>query len=311
MNIFSRFFGRKKNAAGIGQPEVDDPGLQDPRVPKAISALMAHVTLSPDMKTVKGSGSEGPVMAAVNLFKELHDVHPQSPNLHFAWAASLQVALQGETAATVLAACVQSHPDFWLAKATQKQNALVNWNPFFLPEFIPQSGTQVHPVINRVVSTNVLLATRQGILPRAVIFLRDGSDEFAVSKLSSCKIEFITTVSEVTNPQVVAINGRIHDDPTNPFQCEIIQCPIRRFGEEERFPYELFVRQPTYDFVMLDRGGRVKYTRHMTPSGRMKAVHARLAQMLDTMEGPKLSTSEVISAIRRHQSTFDPKKIVY
>lgn len=311
MNIFSRLFGRKQNAARIGQPEGDDPGLQDPRVPKAISALMANVTLSRGTYTVEGTGSEGPVMATANLFKELHEAYPQSPNLHFAWAASLQVALQGETAANVLAACVQSHPGFWLAKVTQKQNALVNWNPFFLPSFSPQPGTQVHPVINQTVSANILLATRQGILPRAVIFLRDASDEFAVLKLSSCKIEFVTTISEITNPQVVAINGRIHDDPTNPFQCEIVMCPIYPFGDKERLPYELFVRQPMYDFVILDGTGRVKYIRHITPSGRMKAAHARLAQMLDTMEGLELSTNEVLSAIRRHQSIFDPKKIAY
>jgi hypothetical protein len=219
--------------------------------------------------------------------------------------------LQGKTAADVLAECVQSHPGFWLAKATQKQGALYNWNPFFLPEFSPDLGVQVHPVIHRMVSTNVLLATRQGTLPRAAIFLRDRNGEFAVSKLSSCKIEFVTTISEIKSPQVVAINGRIHDDPTNPYQCEIAQCPIGPFGEKDRLPYELFVRQPTYDFVVLDGSGRVKYIRNMTPSGRMKAVHARLAQILDTTEGPKLSTSEVLTAIRRHQSVFDPKKITY
>ena len=311
MSIFSRLFGRKQGPGQTGQSEVDDQGLQDPRVPEAAAALMANVTLSPEMNSVKGTGSTGPVMAAANLFKALHEAYPQSPNLHFAWAASLQVALQGETAANVLAACVQSHPGFWLAQATQKQNALVNWNPFFLPEFSPQSGAQVHPVIHRMVATNVLLATRQGILPRAVIFLRDGSNEFAVSRLNSCKMEFVTTVSEIKTPQVIAINGRIHDDPTNPYQCEIVQCPIGPFGEKGRLPYELFVRQTTYDFVVLDGAGRVKYLRRMTPSGRMKAVHQRLAQMFDTTDGPKLSVSDVLGAIRRHQSILDPKKLAY
>jgi hypothetical protein len=311
MNIFSKLFGRKQSEARNGQSEVDDEGLKDPRVPKAISALMANVTLSPDANRVEGTGSDGPVMVAANLFKALHEAYPQSPNLHFAWAASLQVALQGEAAANVLSECVQSHPDFWLAKATQKQSAIFNWNPFFLPEFSPISGAQVHPMIHRMVSTNVLLATRQGILPRAVIFLRDGSDEFAVSKLSSCKIEFVITISKIKTPQVVAINGRIHDEPTNPFQCEITMCPIRPFGEKERLPTELFIRQHTYDFVILDGAGRVKYFRHITPSTRMKAVHKKLVKMLDTMEGPKLSINDVLNAISRHQSVFDPKKIAY
>lgn len=303
--------GRKQSGGRTGQSEGDDQGLQDPRVLKAIEALMANVTFNEVGVAVAGTGSDSRVMAAANLFKELHEAYPQSAYLHFARAASLQVAMQGETAVNVLAACVQSHPDFWLAQAIQKQNALMNWNPFFLPEFSLQSGAQVHPVIHRKVVTNVLLATRQGIVPRAVIFLRDGGDELAVSKLSSCEIKFVTTISEIKTPQVVAINGRIYDDPAKPYQCEVIQCPIRPFGDKERLPYELFVRQDMYDFVVLDGAGRVKYFRHMTPSGRMKAVHQRLAQMLDTTEGPKISTNDVLSAIRRHQSIFDPKKITY
>jgi hypothetical protein len=309
MNVFSRLFGRESSEAGAGQSEAGEhPGLQDPRVSEAVSAVMANVTLTPGMHRVDGAGVS---TAAATVFEELLEAYPDSPELRFAWAAALQVAMQGETAAKVLEACVQSHPNFWLAQATLKQNALLTWNPFFLPEFSPESGAQVHPVIDRIVSTNVLLATRQGILPRAVIFLRDAGGEFAVSKLSSCKIEFVTTISEITHPQVVAINGRIHDDPANPFQCEVLQCPIRPFGSKERFPYELLVRQSTYDFVVLDAAGRAKHIRHMSPSARMKAAHARLAHMFDTTEGPELSLDELAGAIRRHQSIFDPKKIAY
>lgn len=286
-------------------------GLDDPRVSEAVSALMSNVTLSPEMNRVEGTGSEGPVIQSSILLKQLHEAYPDSAELHFAWAAALQVALQGETAAKVLEDCVREHPNFWFAKATQRQNALQTWNPFFLPEFIPKLGSQVHPVIHRIVSTNILLATRQGVLPRAVVFLRDASGEFAPSKLASCKIEFVTTISEVKTPQVVAINGRIHDDPSNPYQCEITQCPIRPFGNKERLPYELFIRQATYDFVVLDSAGRVKYIRQMKPSSRMKTAHARLVKMLETTDGPELSTNEILGAIRRHQSIFDPKKVAY
>jgi hypothetical protein len=43
----------------------------------------------------------------------------------------------------------------------------------------------------------------------------------------------------------------------------------------------------------------------------MKAAHKTVAEMLEKIEGPKLSTDELVSAIKRYQATVDPKKITY
>ncbi len=311
MNLLERLFGIHK-AAGTGQLETDhDPAMQDPRIEKAIAALMENVHLLPEGRRVDGTGSEGPVMAAANLFKTLHDAHPGSALLHYSWAAALQVALQGETAAMMLDQCVENHPTFWLAAETRRQHALLNWNPFFLPELDPTSRSVVHPVIEWTVSTNVLLATRQDLAPRAVVFLRDRANELPPSTLDGCRMEFVTTISEVTDPQVVAINGRIHDDPSNPYQCEVLFCPVLPFGHPERLPWELLARQAWFDFVVLDGGGRIKWARRIEVSSRSREAHAKLAEILETTEGPEISNTTLTNAIERHQAKFDPAKIQY
>ncbi len=308
----------EKSTAALNAPSPQDARasgaateLQDPRVPVAISAVMANVSLSSGPPAVAGTGPDGPAKAAADLFKDLHQAYPQSPILHYAWAASLQVASQSDLGATILAACVESHPGFWLAGATQKQGALAGWNPFFLPEFDRRAGSLVHPLIQETVTTSALLVTRQGLMPHAVIFLRDAADELTISTLSSRQIELITTISSVTDPQVVAIDGKIEDAPAEPFRFEILQCPVRPFGDRDRLPCELLARQPTLDIAVLDATGRVKYIRNITPSAHMKPANTALARLLDTTEGPELSAEEVLDAFKRHQATSDPATIAY
>lgn len=306
MGLFAWFQGL------FGKPAVEEhPALDDPRVRKAIAALMKNVTLSVHMNKVEGTGADGPVIQAAKKFKALAQEFDDCPELSFAYAAALQVAMQGKTAEKVLAKCVEEHPDFWLAQATLEQKALQSWNLFYLPEFDSDSSEAVHPVINQTVSKTVLLATRRGVVPRAVLFLRDAGDEFPKAKLKSCKMEFLTTISTIKNPQVVAINGKIHDNPDDPFNCEANQCPLRNFGDRERLPYELLSRQDTFDFVILDRSGNVKHAREVTPSRKMQAAHAKLAEMLEATDGPKLSIPEILNAINRHQATLDPKTMKY
>lgn len=306
MGLFAWFRGL------FGQSQVaEHPALDDPRVHKAIATLMKNVTLTAQMNKVEGTGADGPVMQAAKKFKALYQEYDDCPELCYAYAAALQVALQGKTAEKVLAKCVEDHPDFWLAEATLEQKALQTWNLFYLPEFDPDSSEVVHPVINRIVTRSVLLATRRGVVPHAVLFLRDAGDEFPKAKLKSCKMEFLTTISAIKNPQVVAINGKIHDNPADPFNCEATQCPLRPFGDRERLPYELLARQDTFDFVILDSSGEIKHMREVTPSRRMKAAHATLVEMLEATDGPGLSTPEVLNAINRHQATLDPKTMKY
>jgi hypothetical protein len=289
----------------------DQPRLDDPELRQAIQSLTSYISLSPGFHAVKGAGSEGEVMVAVEQFKRLHERYSGCYELHYAYAAALQVAAQGKSAEDVLTKCVKGHPGEWLARETLKQKALYSWNPFFQPEFSSAEGAKVHPLINDFVKTVVLVPTRKQLVPRAVLFLRDGANELPTTKLRACKMEFMTTISQVTNPQVIAINCRIYDDPNNPFQCEEVGCPLRPFGSAKRLAFELLARQDTFEFVVLDEAGIVKHVRRITPSARMQAVHARLARILETNEAPDPSMSDVVAAIRRHQSILDPRQILY
>ena len=289
----------------------DESGLQDPRLAQAIAALMANVTISPEGHAIDGAGAAGPIMDAVYLFSELHDAYPFSKYLHYAWAAALSVAVQGKTADAALTACIQSHPGFWLAQATKTQKALISWNPFYLPECTPLPGMPVHPFIEHVATGQVLMAIRQGVVPRAAIFLRDDDDDLDVATFTACPAAFTTLISAISNPQVVAIYGRLEDDPVDPYLIDLLQCPLRPFGAPARLPYELFIRQTSFEVVVLDGAGVVKSLRTITPSSRMKATHARLAQMFETTSGPKLSAAEISKAVKRHQDKYPLGSIEY
>lgn len=304
---------RRKSGAGettTAGPLLNAPA-DDNRVTQAIHSLTAHVKLRGETAIVEGTGADGPVMQAARQFEALCGGYPDNPAIHYAYAAALQTALQGAAAGQVLEQCVAAHPEFWPARITLHSGSLASWNPFLFPEFDPTARGRVHSAIHELVSTNILLTTREGLLPRATLFLRDAGGDFSASVLEKCKIEFTTTISPIRSPQVVAINGRIHDDPADPYQLEVTQCPFRPRTNRDRFVYELFVRQGPFDFVVLDRTGDVKYVRRISPAPRMEAAHRKLIGMFQKEEGTDLGLFDVMDAISRHQGKVDPRKLRY
>jgi DNA-directed RNA polymerase subunit RPC12/RpoP len=298
-----------RSAAGVTTSE--NRPIDDLRIARAIESVMGHIKVSQGLVEVVGIGSTGPLMRAVELFRELHEDYPGNASLHYAYAAALQVAGQGATALTVLRKCVETHPGFWIADLTLRRNSLAGWIPFLLPEFSPTIKAPVHAVIHETVRTNILLPVRRRLLPESVLFFRDTCDELDAGKLDKCKAEFMTTISEVTDPQIVAINGRLHDGPDNPYQLEVTQCPFVPLTTRERLVYELFVRQDSFDLVILDTVGKIKHVRRITPSVRMKSAHDKLMRMFDLTEGRELSTQEIITAMRKHQLVCNPGSITY
>ena len=293
-----------KSLFGFGSAGVDDPA-----VAKLADALAAEVTISKRGFTEMNIRESTRAMA--EEFGELHRKHPGDPKLHYAYAAALQLNLLGKTAGEVLSECVKAHPQFWIAALTLTREGFPVWNPFLCPEFEPGKTPVVHEAIDGMLTKALLLPTRCGVLPRAAIFHRDAADELSVSDLQTCKIEVATTISPVTDPRVVAINARIHDDPGNPFGTEMLACPFTKSTDPSRFAYELFARQDDFDIVIVDPRGKVKYTRRMTPSSRMQAVHGRLATMFDQDEGRENSRSDVRRALERHTATVDLSAIAY
>ena len=283
------------------------PDLNDPSITKPIEALASQVRLSsPGTYEFLRNASTAALAEDIGA---LHRQYTRSAELHYAYAAALQLNLQGETADKVLAECAKAHPTFWIADLTMRRNSLFTWNPLTCPKFDPVEGSAVHGSINSILSKALLLTTRKGVIPRAVVFQRD--DGFEVSALHSCRIDFLTTISPVSDPQVVAINACIWDNPSDPYRTEVLACPFAEWHNAQRFSYELLVRQKDFDFVIVDRDGRVKYSRVITPSDRMKAAHSKLVQMFDESEGREISESTHVQAVRKHTSQTNPNAIVY
>ena len=285
------------------------PNLDDPSIASTMNALAVEVRIVRP-GTHEFRRTERTVALAEHI-GDLHRKYPASPELHYAYAAALQLNLLGEQADKTLRECATAHPGFWIANLTARRNSLFAWNPFLTPEFAPSVGGLVHDAISSVLTKTLLLVTRRGPLPRAVVFHRDGADEFEVAALRDCKIDFITLVSPVKDPQVVAINACIWDNPSNPYRTEALACPFLPWPEQRRFAYELFARQDQFDFVIVDRSGRLKYHRVMTPSGRMKAAHGQLVRMFDADGGREIPESECVQALRRHTSLVDASTLEY
>jgi hypothetical protein len=285
----------------------DSKAAQDQRLAKAVLALMQHVTveLVGNIISHRGDSSpNAPLWEVLREFGAIHKADPKNPVLHYAYAAAMASAMQYKTAEDILLEIDHEHPEFWLADVT-----LRNWEPwntvFLLPAFGPTDAA-VDRRIDLWVKTAVVLSTCRGVLPRSVIFVRRESvfGSVELSTLKSSRIEFITVISKVNDPQVVAIYFRLHDDPVRPLQYEMLAVPFH--GRRERFAYEVFVRQQTFDFVVLDAGGRIVHVREVTPSRRMEAAHRTLVEMFNRVE----TTEEVDSqrqqvALLRHQSTID------
>ena len=295
-------------ALTVGQTVIGiSPDLNAPNITRPIEALASLVTIA-SPGTYQFSRNDATKALAEDI-GTLHRQYPCSPELHYAYAVALQLNLMGETANKVMAECAKAHPTFWIADLTMRRNSLFTWNPLTCPQFAPVVGNAVHDSINRILSKALLLTTRRGIIPRAVVFQRD--DGFDTSALPSCKMDFITTVSPVRDPQVIAINACIWDNPSDPYRTEVLACPFEKRDSETRFRYELFARQKDFDFVIVDRAGRIKYTRSITPSNRMKAVNDQLARMFDTSEGREIPESMFMGALRQHTTMVNPNTIIY
>ena len=287
------------------------PSLNDHRLQAVVGELVGCVKIqSLDFKSVAGFGDVNAISKHLDTLQELTLAYPGDPMPLFLTACAQQIFGQGRTAEEQLAKCCEAFPWFWQATLIQRRRWILQANPFMLPSFNPGTET-IHDAINGVLQTNLIILCRVRCLPEAVFFLKDSGGEFDASVLEDVRIEYATTVSSVTSPQVIAINGRIHDNPNNPYQLEVMSCPFRPLTNAERITYEFFTRQPYFYAVITDRRGGVLTERKIPVKGRMAAAHETLARRFETDSGTELSASDVMRAMQRHQSVTNPQTIHY
>jgi hypothetical protein len=297
----SRWFKRSSGKASSNERFGDD----DPRLTELTSSFMKHITIAEKI-SIQGAGSDGPLIKIAWEFEKLHKADPGNPKLHYCYAEAMAAALQQKTETQTLNDLLRRHPHFWIAAVTLRHGPASGI--FILPEFDVKT-IFVHPRINREVKQAVIIATRSGVLPRAVLFFRDANNELAQVALNNCRMDLTTVVDARTEPKIAAVYGRIFDHPQHPLQFECFNFP---FDVSARFALELFSRQNVFEFVILDPVGQIKHHRTITPSARMCAAHAELARLFDIFpESKKLDLGTCEIAMKRYKSTINLKDVAY
>jgi hypothetical protein len=258
-------------------------------------------------------------MEAARAFEKAHQLLPEDPALHFAWASALHLAMQYQTAEEEMRRLAAASPQFLLARF-----ALDGWahwqSPFLAPEW-SSMVTRGLSVIAPGLQTTVLLPVIDGISPRAALFLRDRQGDFQnVNVLNAAKIDLTTVISTINKPQVVAVYACIWDDPNNPYRLEAVDFPLRHRGHIVRRTYEYLCLQEDIDFAVIDANDRVLLNRRIPMPGRMREVNQQLLEILRESEGSDIPVGEAYSrwyetvgrpAIKAHQGMLRPADVRY
>jgi hypothetical protein len=279
-------------------------------ISEALAIIETHVQIERGMFVVVSTGSEGQVMDAAHKLQAAHNLCPEEAVIHYALASGLHLAVQFESAEREMKACAQSHPDFPLA-----QLALQNWqgwrSPFILPKWEMESKA-VPQSISKSVLVSTILSVRDGLLPRAAIFLRDSAGDFQdLPALKAAKITLATIISPVSNPQLIGVYAKIYDNPSSPYDVECLESPFRVRGHPTRSTFETLCLQNEIDFVVIDRQDRILLNKRFPIPARMQEANRQVFKMLSGSEGRDISPQELMQAIMNHQAQFVVSSVRY
>jgi hypothetical protein len=258
---------------------------------------------------IKYGGDASQSMRAAEILEQAYRLQSDHPWLHYAWASALHLAMQYKTAREEMERLLAAHPSFYWAKFSL--NGWDHWDGLFtLPPWYP-GITTVHQAISAEVKRGYVMGTRQGLQPRATLFLRDASGDFqGLSTLDSTRID-ITTVLSDAEPLLAVVYARIWDNPANPYQVEALGLPLYPRGSKLRCKYEYLCLQEEIDFAIINNQDRILLNRRLSITNRMKKVHADLFDRLSTSPGREYSDMELISAVRAFQDRFALSDVRY
>jgi hypothetical protein len=285
-------------------------------VTDALAILESHVQVQQiaggTFVLVDGSGSEGLVMEAAQKLDAAHKLHPNQPVLHYAYISALILASQNLSAKSEMSVLASSNEDFVLARW-----AIAGWNKFCVkPLFIaPPWGpetTSVPSAIASEVKTCAILATRDGVVPRATLFFRYSNGAFADPKaLRAARIEITAVLDEDTRPPVCGIFIRVWDDPSNALNTEALNLPLSLRGDWNRRIYEYLCFQEGIDFAIFDRGNRIILNRRLPIPPRMRKALDQLVVLLDREDGHEPNLTEFQAVLASHQRKFHAAALSY
>ena len=277
---------------------------------EALQIIEANVVVGSQVITVKSEGAEGEVIEGARKLEQAHELMPNDPVLHYAWASALHLAAQFKTAEEEMRRLVEANPQFLLGRC-----AIQGWgrwkSHFMLPPW-GASTTVVHPAISAKVKHLILLGVRDGLMPRATLFVRVGAGEIQNPRvLLAAKIDITSMISPITNPQLMAICARIWENPKVPWEIEDLDTPLWPRGDYNRRKYEFLCAQRDIDLAIIDSRDSIVMNKRLPMPNRMQQVNAELVKLLDASEGSDISTAELITAIKAHQSRVAPSDVQY
>lgn len=287
--------------AGPTEPDIDA------LIAEAITIAEEHV--EPGAQVHFG-GSDSPVMGAADRLRQALELRPEDPYLHYALASALASAFQFATAREEMDRLVAAHPDFLPARF-----AVAGWEKwislFELPSWT-EATTSPDPFILGLVQRALLVATRDGLVPRATLFFRDAGGDLAPAAVREASIDLATVVSPyATVPQLVALYARVNDNPSDPYVIEQLGFPHAPRGERARTAYELLGTQEDLDIAVLSASGEVVHNRRVHIPPQMRDVHHRLTAALLESDGAEITRSQIMSAVPLHTSKFEVSQVPF
>ena len=288
----------------------DYPSAVKAIIREALQIIEPSVAVGSQVTVVKSAGAEGQVIEGARKLEQAHELMPNDPVLHYAWASALHLAMQYKTAEEEMRRLVEAIPQFLLGRC-----AIQGWerwqSHFKLPPW-GASTTAVHPAISAKVKQLVLLGVRDGLMPRATLFVRVGAGEIQNPKvLLAAKIDIMSMISPITKPQLMAICARIWENPKIPWEIEDLGTPLWPRGDYNRRKYEYLCAQRDMDLAIIDSRDSIVMNRRLPMPNRMQQVNTELVKLLDASEGSDISTAETITAIKAHQSCVAPSDVRY
>jgi hypothetical protein len=271
-------------------------------VAEALKIIEAQVRISRGAISVQSSGSEGKAMEAARKLEQAHKLHPENALLHYAYASALDLAAQGSSAAAEMKRLADSNPGFLLARFATASQDRGKYPLFTLPPWGPAS-TSVHPAISATVKTGVLIAVRDGLTPRAALFVRDAQGDFQDAQaLESARIDITTMISPITKPQIVALYANVWDNPRSPYTIEAFDLPLGPRGSKGRLNYEFLCLQEDIDFAVIDRSDRILLNKRISIPPAMQQTNRQILKLLtQAPDGPEVSDAQLHNALTEHK----------
>ncbi len=174
----------------------------------ALAIIDQNLEISENLK-IRSSGSEGEIKAC-RLLMQASDAEPSNLDLRFASLCGLRLAAQFVSSYKELETFVKEHPKFTLGRFTldgwKEDDKGMALAMFRYLECTPTIA-KVQPFYAQFVKTVELLPTRDGIYPRAILFLKDNVAYRTKEMMKEARVE-ITVIHEKENPQLAAIYAR-------------------------------------------------------------------------------------------------------